>query len=184
VPPSADGGCSNALVARLSGGPAGLALGDVRLDAESARAVRLKDTDRELLLMREEAHPRGGYQPRLYGYGAAGVAEVTEAGQPLLGFVATDSAGLPSTATCADDGGISFLVATTHEPPGVVLAWDVVETTYSLDGTDAEEASATEIESAVPDPVLQRRMPQLFEPGAYFADCLAPGGHQRSIEKR
>lgn len=172
VPESAGRPCGNSLFTTVRGEPTAMSLGDDVLDADSAGVVQLQGSDSQLLLVRGQSHPRGGFTLHLLGHGDDGLAEVTVGAEPMLGFVATDGGGLPATAQCADDGGIVTFNATTDKPPGIVLAWDVRATTYSLDGTAASEVTSEQTRDAAVDPLLRKEMPQLFDPEAYFADCL------------
>jgi hypothetical protein len=63
------------------------------------------------------------------------------------------------------------LSATTSEPPGVVLAWDVERTTYDITAGGAVRTGSEQIEDHIADPLLRKKMPELFEPGALFEDC-------------
>jgi hypothetical protein len=171
---SGEGACAGGLVARTDAGVEGVDVADLDLDATTAHVVHLRgaggDGPRELLLVRGGAHPRGGFQPHLFTvYG--GLHEVTVDGRPLLPFVATDGGGLPATARCGDDGTVEVLTATTSEPPGIVLAWDVQRTTYRIGESGVEELDSSQIEDHAADPVLRKEMPQLFRPDGFFADC-------------
>ena len=169
-----EGPCAGGLVARTAAGVQGVDVSGLDLDAASAQVVTLHGSDghgpRELLLVTGGAHPRGGFQPHLFTtYG--GLHEVTVDGDPLLPFVATDGGGLPATARCGDQGTVEVLTATTSEPPGVVLAWDVQRTTYRIGESTVEETGSAQIRDHAADPVLRKEMPQLFEPDGFFADC-------------
>ena len=87
-------------------------------------------------------------------------------------FVATDGGAAPMAATCVGDGEIGVLTATTSEPPGVILAWDVQRTTYRLEGHQAVLVGTKQVRDHAADPTLRKEMPELFEPDAFFADCL------------
>jgi len=54
-----------------------------------------------------------------------------------------------------------------------VLDWGVTTTTDTPDAGTASVKSRSTTERPVIDPTLRRQMPQLFDPGAYFADCVA-----------
>jgi hypothetical protein len=169
-----EGPCGGGLVVRTDAGVDGVDVSDLDLDASSAHVVHLSGPDGEgphdVLLVEGGAHPRGGFQPHLFTvYG--GLHEVTVDGNPLLPFVATDGGGMPATARCGDDGTVEVLSATTSEPPGVVLAWDVQRTTYRIGDTGVEKLDSGQIEDHAADPVLRKDMPQLFEPEGFFADC-------------
>lgn len=169
-----DGPCANALFTTLDGEPSAMSMADTPLDDDSADVVQLSGTDRQLLIVREEAHPRGGYMLHIFGGADGELDEVLADGEPVAGFIATDGGMPPGTAQCTDAGGIATVTAITHEPPGIVLAWDVTRTTYSLDANSAERTSSRQIRTAVADPTLRNAIPQLFDPDGYFADCIVP----------
>lgn len=170
VPPG-DGPCAGGLVAQSGDGVTGLDAAGLDLEVASAKVVDLGGDSGQLLVVNGGAHPRGGFQPHVFSP-AGGLHEVLVDGGPLLPFVATDGGGTPVTATCRDDGGIDVLTATTSEPPGVVLAWDVLRTTYRLDGGEAATTGSEQIRDHTADPVLREEMPALFEPDRFFSDCL------------
>lgn len=169
--PSGDGPCAGGLVARVGSAVTGLDAAGLDLDPASAKVVDLDGDGGELLVVNGGAHPRGGFQPHVFSL-TGGLHEVLVDGGPLLPYVATDGAGTPVTAACRDDGGIDVLTATTSEPPGVVLAWDVQRTSYRLDGGEATTIGSEQIRDHTADPVLREEMPALFEPDGFFGDCL------------
>ena len=166
------GPCGTGLVLRRPAGATGVKL-DAPLDPSTVQIVDLLGTDRQLLMVSGPGHPRGGFAVHLFGADDAGITEVTlPSGEPVLPFVATDGGGLPVTATCESDGQIAVVSAVPHKPPGIVLDWDVTTTTYTLDAGTASVKSRSTTEPPVIDPTLRRQMPQLFDPGAYFAGCV------------
>lgn len=170
--PAGAGPCAGGLVARSDAGVTGTDVSGLGLEPDTARVVELGGAARtRLLLIHGGVHPRGGFQPHLFVV-HDGLAEVMVDGNPLLPFVATDGGGMPVTATCRRDGGVDVLTATTSEPPGVVLAWDVQRTSYRLDGSTAESTGTKQVRDHTADPVLRDQMPALFEPDAFFADCV------------
>ncbi len=171
VPPETASPCSGSLVATLDGEVTALRLGDTVLEADSARVVQLSGSGRQLLLVHADQHPRGGYDLRLFGADEGRLGEALQDGRPLLGFVATDGGAAPATATCTPEGGIALFEARTHEPPGIVLAWDVYRTTYSLDGMTAVRVGEDQVRDGIADPTLRKEMPQLFEIGGHLEDC-------------
>jgi hypothetical protein len=168
------GPCAGGLVARVGAGVAGLDVKRLDLDPSTAQVVRSGGPSQDgvgaLLRVDGGAHPRGGFQPHLFLVSDA-VRELTVDGEPVLPFVATDGGMAPMTATCTDDGGVAVLSATTSEPPGVVLAWDVERTTYDITADGAVRTGSEQIEDHIADPLLRKKMPELFEPGALFEDC-------------
>jgi hypothetical protein len=137
-----------------------------------ATVVHLHGADApDLVLLAAAPHPRGGWQPHLFGSGGrTGLTEVRSDGQPVVPFVATDGGAPPMTATCTPDGGVAVLTAVAHEPPGVILAWDVTETTYTVKDGRAQVTGSKMVEEAAADPVLRKERPELFD-GTLFADC-------------
>lgn len=171
VPRSSGGPCANALVAESGGEVSGVPLGGTVLDPGTADVVQLQGTPRQLLVVRGEEHPRGGFSLHLYGEEERRLGEVLEEGEPFLDFVASDGGAAPATVSCTEDGGIATVTTFTHKPPGIVLAWDVTTTNYQLTGTRAQVTS-TSTERGIADPTLQQQMPALFDPEAYFVDCI------------
>ncbi len=168
--PSGDGPCAGGLVAQVGSHVTGLDAAGLDLDAASAKVVDLEGDSGQLLVVNGAAHPRGGFQPHVFSL-TGGLHEVLVDGGPLLPFVATDGGGTPVTATCRGEGGIDVLTATTSEPPGVVLAWDVQRTSYRLEGGRATATGSEQIRDHTADPVLREEMPALFEPDGFFSDC-------------
>jgi hypothetical protein len=159
--------CAHRLVAE--GGSVDVAGLDLR---GRATVVHLRGADAgDLVLLSSAPHPRGGAQPHLFAPGGPdGLTEVTLDGRPVLPFVATDGGAPPMTAVCTPDGGIGVVTATAHEPPGVILAWDVVETRYGLREGHAVPAGRSTVARAAADPVLRKDRPELFG-GRLFAGC-------------
>ena len=131
-------------------------------------AIRVPGRKGDLVLV-EQQHPRGGFQARLFGYAGGRLAELTVEGRPLFEFIATDVLTTPTAATCADHG---FVVtqARAHEPVGVMAAWDVFRTTYTVDGNAVTKGATTEIADNVLDAELRRRYGDLVDHD-FFADC-------------
>lgn len=160
----------------LVDGPAltGATLDGLDVAPRSVRAVALRGSpQRVLVLVAERPHSRGGQQVHVFGSDGKRFGEVTVDGHPLLPFYATDGGGTPVTATCPRRGGVALLTARTHEPPGIVLAWDVERTTYRLDGLRAVRTSTSVVRRAVADPTLRKELPRLYD-GSFFADCPRP----------
>jgi hypothetical protein len=168
------GACADALVVTVGGRTSGLSLKDTGINRGSAKAVQPQGSDRQILYLTGRSHPRGGFQPYVVALGGRGLAEVTSGGHPVLPFVATDGGGQPTTATCTRTGGIATLTATVHEPPGIILAWDLRRTGYVLHGATATETSSGVVAKAVADPVLRKQRPELYAP-TFFADCTVAG---------
>jgi hypothetical protein len=171
VPASAGGPCAGALVATVGGTTSAVRVVDAPATVQSATVVHLRGSGQELVMLRGQNHPRGGYLLHLYAAGTHGLAELLVDGRPVLGFVATDGGAAPATATCTPGGGIATWRATAHQPPGIVLAWDVRRTRYDVEGTQLRRTDHRLVREAVADPLLREQMPALFETDGYFADC-------------
>ena len=165
------GSCPAHLSARVSGHVVSATLrGDLTVTAAGSAAVALPDRTGELLLVRE-SHPRGGFQAHLFGYADGRFAELTAQGRPVLDFVATDAMSTPTAARCERDG-FAVLQARAHEPIGVVAAWDVYRTVYSVDANTVTRGATTEVADNVLERELQRQYGDLVG-YAFFRDCLA-----------
>ncbi len=169
---SGAGRCADSLVAKVGDTVAGTGVGGLALVPQHAKAVHLRgDRPRDLVLLWEAPHPRGGSQPHLFAAGGSdGLREVTTGGTPVVPFVATDGGVTPMTAICTPDGGIAVFTSVTHQPPGIILAWDVSRTTYDIRNGRAVNAHTTMFKEAAADPVLRKEMPELYT-GVLFADC-------------
>ena len=165
------GRCRGSLVAVLDGKVAGLDVTGLELARSPGTVVHLRGRGADLVLLESTPHPRGGSQPHLFTAGGKdGLVEVTVDGRPVLPFVATDGGGSPMTATCTPSGGIAVFTAIAHEPPGIVLAWDVTRTTYDIRDGRAVPTGTAVVDVAAADPTLRRRKPELFS-GELFAGC-------------
>jgi len=163
------GSCAHRL---LAAGGAAADVGGLQLVPKPAKVVHLHGSGApDLVLLYARPHPRGGSQPHLFGAGGAGgLVEVTVDGRPVVPFVASDGGAPPMTATCTPAGGIAVLTGKAHQPPGIVLAWDVTETSYTLKGGRAVETGSRLVQKAVADPLLRKYHPEMFD-GSLFADC-------------
>jgi len=167
----ASSGRCRGLASETPKGVMGTALTGLDVDPSSIRPVQTRGRDQQVLyLVGEKPHPRGGRQWHLIGSDGDTLGEVTVDGKPLLPFFATDGGGQPTTASCPARGGIAVVTATTHEPPGIVLAWDVRRTTYRIDGLAAAEQDRSTVREAAADPTLRKEMPHLFD-GSFFTGC-------------
>jgi hypothetical protein len=171
VSASAGGPCAGALVTTVGGTTLAVPVDDAPASLRSATVVHLRGSGQELVMLRGQNHPRGGYLLHLYAADSDGLAELLVDGRPVLGFVATDGGGAPATATCTPGGGIATWRATAHQPPGIVLAWDVRRSSYDVEGTQLRRTDQRLVREAVADPLLREQMPALFDTGAYFAGC-------------
>ena len=166
-----DGPCAGALVASGPGGVVGVDVGSDELDGSSVSVLDAGPLGGSVLVRVDGGmHPRGGFQPHLYLVGPDAMREVTVNGHPVVPFVATDGGMAPLAVRCGDDT-LEVLSATTAEPPGVMLAWDVQRTTYTLSGDGSQEQGSASLEEDVADPLLRRDMPELFDPARLFTGC-------------
>ncbi len=133
-------------------------------------AVVLPGRDGQLLVTRAD-HPRGGFQLRVYAAGEEGLVELRSEEETVVPFVATDVEEHPFSIDCTD-GGLVLTEAVAHEPAGVVAAWDVVRTTYAVDGTTVTAGPTREIADNVLLGQLAARYPDLVRHTA-FAGCRA-----------
>jgi hypothetical protein len=150
--------------------PVAALAGDLPVTADDMVAVQVPGRTGQVLLVRQR-HPRGGFQARLFGYADGRFEELTVAGQPVFGFIATDVTTTPTAARCVADG-FEITQAKAHEPIGVLPAWDVFRTTYAVDGNTVTRGATTEIADNVLDDQLQRQYGDLvgYE---LFGNCLA-----------
>jgi len=101
-----------------------------------------------------QKHPRGGFQVVLLGWSAgAGLSTFNVDDRPLFPFVATDVEPAPIAARCVQDG-LEIDQARRHSPIGVVPAWDIDRTRYTLNGTTATAGATQE----VADNVLEKQL--------------------------
>ncbi len=164
----ADNDCPNVLFAKVAGGylsaqlPVGAPL------VTSVVGVDLEGRDGALVVTRQD-HPRGGFQLRVFATGPDGLAELKSEGQPLVPFVATDVREQPLSVDC-QGARVVVTEATAHSPAGVVPAWDVRQTAYSIDGSEVTNADVKEIADNVLDKQLGKRYPALTK-YAVFPSC-------------
>jgi hypothetical protein len=142
---------------------------DVPASAGSAAAVRIPGRTGDVVLLREQ-HARGGFQAHLYGYADGALKELTVGGKPVFGFIATDVMTSPTAVTCTD-GGFVVTQARAHEPIGVVPAWDIDRTTYTVDGNTVTKGATSEIADNVLDAQLERQYADLVKYD-FFSECL------------
>jgi hypothetical protein len=134
------------------------------------RHVDVPGSDRPVVLTRED-HPRGGYQLHLYVELPGGPHELTDVHHnPVIPFVATDTRpGTPVSADCTKDG-FAVTEAQPTKPAGVMFAWDVHRTSYSVSGDQAVPLREVTLATSVPDEQLRRDMPELFS-RSMFTHC-------------
>jgi len=164
VPHDADH-CPDSLISRGGSGVTGSQVGDLDLDPATARVVRTPGRASDLLLV--ESAPTGG-STQSHLFSAAG-QEVLVDGRPLLPAVDTGHRA-PVDATCARAGRLVVVTAKAHQPPGIVLAWDVTRTTYAVERDRATPVATATVARAAADPLLRRQHPELYD-GRLLASC-------------
>jgi hypothetical protein len=135
-----------------------------------ASVVRIPGRSGDLVVLLEQ-HARGGFQVHLFGYAGGTLEELLVDGTPIFPFVATDVPSTPLGATCTADG-FEVTEARAHQPVGVVPAWDVDRTSYSVDGNTITEGATTEIADNVLDEQLRTQYRSLVQ-HSLFENCRA-----------
>ena len=163
------GRCAGSLTADLGGTIAGVAVRNLDLVAPHAIVVRPRGK-RDVVLVRSRATATGQWQPHLFGIDGGRLAEITDHGRPVLPVVQTSRGSAPMDAACTPSGGIALFTAKAHEPPGIILAWDVTRTTFAVRGSRAVRTDRSMVKVAAADPVLRKDMPGLYD-GRLFTNC-------------
>lgn len=162
----AQGDCPASLISSLGGTVP--VKGD--LPITELLAIRIPGRHGDVVLATQSS-PRGGSQSSLFGYADGKFAELTVDGKPLFGFVATDAATEHVSAACTPDG-FTVSTAVAHQPPGVVPAWDVSRTAYTVSGNTVTKGATTQVADNVLDSALGSKYPALVS-GAMFTNCPA-----------
>jgi hypothetical protein len=161
--------CPGVMFTTVEGRLTSTKLRDPALDLRSGERVILPGRDGDLLAVRA-VHPRGGFQVHLYGYDG-GLDEVkTDDGHPVVPFVATDTTGGYLSVRC-DDDALVVREAVAHEPPGIVFAWDIRETAYTLDGNRATKGATEETADNVLDNRLGTKFPDVKKLQMFVKGC-------------
>jgi hypothetical protein len=170
---SGSGGCSSVLFARVDGERRGVQVDDaLPVTAAATQVITMPGRTGQLVLLRQE-HPRGGFQARLFGYAGGKLEELSVDGKPIFGFIATDSDGEPTSASCTANG-FEVTRAVAHQPVGVAFAWDLKRTTYSVQGNEVTAGATTEIGDNLLPGQLEKRHPELLG-HELFRNCLDSG---------
>ena len=125
---------------------------DVR--AEDLHAVSVPGRAGQLVLV-VQSHPRGGFVAHLNAWNGTGMRDPA-GDQGLVPFVATDAPTLYVAAACTSTG-FELTEARAHQPIGVVPAWDIDRTTYTVDGNAFTKGATTEIADNVLDKQLHQK---------------------------
>jgi hypothetical protein len=165
------GACRDTLVAHVGDRVSSLRLGGARLDPASVTLVQLPGR-RGLLVGARQAHPRGGFQVHLFGYGSGRLRELLDRhGNPLVPFVATDAGATPVSAGCGHDA-LVVEQAVTHRRAGLVPTWDVRRTSYTVSGAQVTGERSRTVASGLTPARLRQRFPDLAG-HVLFRDCAA-----------
>jgi hypothetical protein len=163
--------CAPLLSATVAGHTSSTPLDDdLPVRAEQSFAISVPGRTGEVAVVRQE-HPRGGFQVVLLGWSSAGVSTLGVDDRPIVPFVATDTEPSPLTARCVQNG-IEVDVARRHEPIGVVPAWDVDRTSYTLNGTSTTAGPTQEIADNVLEKELRTKYADLVD-HRLFTNCRA-----------
>lgn len=156
--------CPDSLVAVLGDRAVGTSVTGLGLVATGARVLRLAEGRPELVLLRSRATADGHWQPHLFAAGGAGgLTDVTVGGRPLLPLVPPRRGGAPMDVACTPRGTLAVTTSKAHQPPGIVLAWDVRRTTYRIHDGVATRLRTTVVQDAAADPLLRRDHPELYD---------------------
>lgn len=167
TPPST--GCPLVVSADVDG-PVAVSVAEDLPDVAAIGAVAIAERDGQIVLVKL-SHPRGGFQVRLFGYDGGELAELTDGGEPVLPFVATDAPTHYLAARCTSDG-LEVTEALAHEPIGVVPAWDIYRTSYIVDGNTLTAGDRTEVADNVLDEQLENKYTDLMH-YRLFENCKA-----------
>jgi hypothetical protein len=162
------GDCSTTLFAELG---EGYVATTIAADPPVSSSFAVDPGSGGQLVVTKAPHPRGGYQLRVYAADTDELVELKSDGQALLPFVALDVEEHPWSIDCSSDG-LVFTEAVAHEPVGVAAAWDIKQTTYTLDGTTLTKGATKEIADNVLPQNLDAKYPDLARHSA-FKSCRA-----------
>lgn len=164
-------GCGEGVAAQVDGGDFMTVLGSgISGPPDETFAIKVPGRQGEIAVVRQ-SHPRGGYQVTLVAWMDGALGKVEVHGQPIFPFLATDSLSDPLSAACVENG-FEITRARAHEPMGVVHAWDVDRTAYTLDGTTVTKGPTTEVADNVLDKQLERKYHALVA-HQLFTNCRA-----------
>jgi hypothetical protein len=165
----ASGDCPGALSSSVEGLEAAPTLAwDPQPSARDASVVAFPGRAGDVLVLLQQ-HPRGGFQAHLYGYADDKLEELQVDGKPIFPFVATDTTSTPLSAACTA-GGFEVTEAVAHQPIGVVPAWDIVVTAYTVDGNAVTKGDRHEVADNVLDNQLEAKYPALLK-YRLFTNC-------------
>jgi hypothetical protein len=117
----------------------------------------------------QQEHPRGGFRTLLLGWSGGAVSTFDVDGAPVFPFVATDAPSTPLSASCTTQG-FEITEARAHTPIGVLAAWDVYRTPYTVNGNTVTRGASTEIADNVLDRDLAKTYSDLVH-HRLFTNC-------------
>jgi len=165
---SAGTDCPNALFAEVADGFVWGSLPAAAPPLRTAFGVRLGEGS-DLVVTRQE-HPRGGFQMRVFARAGARLVELDrDNGESLVPFVATDVQEHPVSVDC-DQDALVVTEAVAHDPPGVMAAWDVRRSTFTVADGKAAAQGSEEVADNLQAGQLERDFPELVD-HAMFASC-------------
>ncbi len=156
--------CPNMIFTRAPDGTAYVELG---YEPTATRVIRVGGAD---LVAVRQGHARGGFQEHLYAARGDALREITRPGNPLLPFVALDTPGQPHAFVDCNRDGLRVLDIEPTGPGGVVMAWDVFATTYTVSGGEVSSSPRARTAHSVPDSKVETAQPELFRV-AWFKHC-------------
>jgi hypothetical protein len=121
------------------------------------------------LVLVVQRHPRGGYVAHLSAFDGTRMVGVPADGEPLVAFTATDAPTRYVAARCTGTG-FDLVEAVPHEPLGVVPAWDVYRTPFTVDGDALVAGTRVELADNVLDRRLRPDFPDVVR-GDLFRGC-------------
>jgi hypothetical protein len=139
--------------------------------SQDVRAVSVPGRAGQLVLV-VQSHPRGGFAAHLNAWNGTGMRD-PGGDKGLVPFVATDAPTLYVAAAC-NSTGFEVTEARAHQPIGVVPAWDIDRTTYTVDGATFTKGATTEIADNVLDKELHQKYSDLVD-YSLFENCRAAG---------
>ena len=98
---------------------------------------------------------------------------MTVGGRPLLPLVADHAGAAPMTRRARPTVDVAVATSKAHQPPAIVLAWDVTRTTYRSRTGAPSRLGPPSVAEAAADPLLRRDHPELYD-GSWLLERLRP----------
>lgn len=146
--------CGSTLLARVGGRSVSVPVPG-ELPVEAVLALRVGSRSGQLLGVRQ-VHPRGGYQARVFGFADGRFLELTNNGQPLAPFVATDTAPAEPVRIECTDKGLDVMLAKAQHPTGLMPAWLVTRTSYAVEGNSVTKTGSQVVDAKMSSRQLDR----------------------------